>query len=146
MKLNIVNDTANLQMECVTFVTSEQVDADSLDMFYFLEQFNKTNSKVIKEIVWNKKLKILDLCGEIKLFSENRNIFGVKSLLEFANNLPKAIKILAFLNRNNLFIKNLVIKNPVQSGQFSEQGSINKIKKLDKIPIPTTVVRSFLYL
>ena len=105
MKLNIVNDTANLQMECVTFVTSEQVDADSLDMFYFLEQFNKTNSKVIKEIVWNKKLKILDLCGEIKLFSENRNIFGVKSLLEFANNLPKAIKILAFLNRNNLFIK-----------------------------------------
>ena len=76
MKLNIVNDTANLQIECVTFVTSEQVDADSLDMFYFLEQFNKTNSKVVEEIVRNKKLKFLDLCGEIKLFSENKYIWS----------------------------------------------------------------------
>ena len=41
-----------------------------------------------------------------------------------------------------LFIKDLVINNHVQSGQFSEQGIINKIKKLGKIPIPTTVVRS----
>ena len=80
------------------------------------------------------------MCNEVELFLEDRNIFRVKTTLEFANNISKAIKFLAFLNRNDLFIKNLVINNHVQSSQFSEQGSNNKIKKLGRIPIPSTVV------
>ena len=47
--------------------------------------------------------------------------------MEFADNIPKAIKFLAFLNRSDLFIKDLVIDGHVQSGKFSEQGTINKI-------------------
>ena len=145
MKLHIVSNTTNLQMECVTYVTDEQVKADNLDIkFLFLKQFNQIDYKVSEgnKIVKDKKLKIPDLCNEIKLFLEERNIIRVKTSLEFADNIPKATKFPALLNRNDLFTKILINDCDVQSGHLSEQGTINKIKKLYKISKPTTVVKS----
>ena len=63
--------------------------------------------------------------------------------MEFADNIPKATKFPALLNRNDLFTKILINDYNVQSGHLSEQSTINKIKKLGKIPKQTTVVRSF---
>ena len=51
--MHIVSDTSNLQMGCVTYVTDEQVNADSLDI-YFFKQFNQTDYKVSEEIVKDK--------------------------------------------------------------------------------------------
>ena len=145
MKLHIVSDTTNLQMGCVMYVIDEQVRADSLDIkFLFFEQFNKIDCRVSigNKLIKDKKLKIPDLCNEIKLFFE-RNTIRVKASLEFADNILKATNFPALLNRNDLFTKILINVCKFRSGHLGDQSIIIKIKKLGKIPIPTAVVGSF---
>lgn len=114
------------------------------DVIVFLKHLNKINYKVSegRKIVRDKKLKIPDICNEMTLFLDDRNIIRVRTSLEFADNIPEATKFPALLNKNDLFTKILINDCHVQSGHLSEQGTINEIKKLCKIPKLTTVVKS----
>ena len=109
-----------------------------------MKQFNQINYNVSegKKIVRDKKLKIPDICNEMTLFLDERNIIRVRTSLEFADNIPKATKFPALLNKNDLFTKILINDCHIQSGHLSEQGTINEIKKLCKIPKLTAVVKS----
>ena len=114
------------------------------DVIVFLKQFKKISYKVNegRKIVRDKKLKTPNICNEMTLFLDDRNIIRVRTSLEFADNIPKETKFPALLNRNDLFTKVLINDCHVQSGHLSEQGTINEIKKLCKIPKLTTVVKS----
>jgi len=59
--------------------------------------FKKINSiaykvKEGKKIVKDKKFKILEICNEMTLFLDDRNIIRLKTSLEFADNIPWATK------------------------------------------------------
>ena len=68
MKLHIVSDTSNLQMEGVTYVTDVQVIADSLDIILFFKQFNQIDCRVSEEIVKDKSLKFQTYIMKLNYF------------------------------------------------------------------------------
>ena len=69
-----------------------------------MKQFKQTNYKVSEgnKIVRDKELKIPDICNEMTLFLDDKNIIRVRTSLEFADNIPKATKFPGLLNRNDL--------------------------------------------
>ena len=111
---------------------------------YFLKFFKQVHYKLKdgKEIIKEKKLKVPDICTEMSLFLDERDIIRVKTSLEFAENIPWATKFPALLNKNDLFTKILVNNCHIETGHLSEQGTINEVKKLCKIPKLTPLVKS----